>query len=63
MDELVLLNRTVKIFYHLFQNGEEFRAYMAESSNNTWSQAGNDIFLTNTNRTLIGGVIDVSGGT
>lgn len=33
---------------------------MAESINNTWSQVGNDVFLTNANRTLIGGVIDVS---
>ena len=44
----------------LIQNGEAFRDYVAESTNNTWEHRGDDIFLTNTNTTLVNGVLGVS---
>lgn len=48
------------LFDTFAQNGREFRAYVAASPNNTWEYVGDDIFLKNTNRTLYGGIIDVS---
>lgn len=47
------------VFIYL-QNGREYRKYIAAGENNTWTQVGNDIHLDNLNKTLFGGVIDVS---
>ncbi|KAL4224165.1 hypothetical protein ACF0H5_017618 [Mactra antiquata] len=42
----------------VIQNGIVFREYISGSINNTWTVIGNDIFLDNLNKTLIGGVIE-----